>query len=618
MKRLFDRSSIYSNSVIIIIILTIFCINFSLKLWKKDKVIEWDVIWYYSYLPATFIYDDLTLNYKFDIDVDAAKIQGKLLDNGNYIIKTTAGTAILYAPFFFVAHLLADPLGYSPDGYSDPYEIALILSAIFYLAIGFIFLKKTMKYFFDDTVIGITLFAIGIGSNIIWFSTVKAPMPHVYQFMLFSLFVYYTIKWNEKINTKNSIIIGLLAGFITLIRPTDVLIVLVFIFYDVSSFKRLKEKVMLFISSPFQLSVIIVFAFIAIFPQLAYWKFVTGDWIFYSYTNDEQLFLSNPQILRGLFGFRKGWLLYTPVMAFSLIGIPYLWKYMKQFAFPFSLFTIVNIYVIFSWWCWWYGGSFSSRSMIDSYPILALPMALIISRIFKTRKLIKFSLILVLFLSIFMGAFHTIQFYNQAIHYDGMTKKAYINSFGKINPSREYWSLLRRPNYKAAHKGLYIDEIKNTFELRKSDHIVDSIFCDLEVPNFDTTSFISVDKKVIFKGGKLISHEKSFSGANSIKLDKENKFGLSVVLSKLKAGEKYLITVKTNSKSDAGRLVVSSKTPKFYKAEMPSKGDTSDWKEIDLLFKVPRRMNNKDLRVYVWNRGNEEVYFDDLIIRKLK
>ncbi|MCD4680919.1 MAG: hypothetical protein K8S00_11080, partial [Bacteroidales bacterium] len=45
------------NWVIIILVLSI---SFDLSFWKQDKkIIYWDALHYYSYLPATFIYHDL-------------------------------------------------------------------------------------------------------------------------------------------------------------------------------------------------------------------------------------------------------------------------------------------------------------------------------------------------------------------------------------------------------------------------------------------------------------------------------------------------------------------------------------------------------------------------------
>ena len=39
-------------------------INFSHHRWQQeDKIIEWDIKSYYAYLPATFIYQDLSLDF---------------------------------------------------------------------------------------------------------------------------------------------------------------------------------------------------------------------------------------------------------------------------------------------------------------------------------------------------------------------------------------------------------------------------------------------------------------------------------------------------------------------------------------------------------------------------
>ena len=87
----------------------------------------------------------------------------------------------------------------------------------------------------------------------------------------------------------------------------------------------------------FQLFIIIFFAFLVWIPQLLYWKTVTGNYLFYSYA-DEGFFFLNPQILKGLFSYRNGWLIYSPVMFFALLGIPFLYRYAKDFFLPVMLF----------------------------------------------------------------------------------------------------------------------------------------------------------------------------------------------------------------------------------------------------------------------------------------
>ena len=37
------------------------------------------------------------------------------------------------------------------------------------------------------------------------------------------------------------------------------------------------------------------------------------------------------------------------------------------------------IYLFSSWWCWWFGGGFGMRPMIDYYPLFIIPIGEILS-----------------------------------------------------------------------------------------------------------------------------------------------------------------------------------------------------------------------------------------------
>jgi len=74
----------------------------------KPSLISWDVLAHYLYLPATFIYDDpgiknhdaMFLKIQ-EYDLSATFYQVIRHENGNHIIKTTCGWAILHSPFFW-------------------------------------------------------------------------------------------------------------------------------------------------------------------------------------------------------------------------------------------------------------------------------------------------------------------------------------------------------------------------------------------------------------------------------------------------------------------------------------------------------------------------------------
>ena len=147
-------------------------------------------------------------------------------------------------------------------------------------------------------------------------------------------------------------------------------------------------------------------------------------------------------------------------MLFSLIGIGFLKDKLKGFFLPIIVFLPINFYIIFSWWAWWYGGSFGMRPMIESYTLLSIPLAAFLVWIFKQKKLPKITVLFFVVLFSLYNLFATYQFTHGALHWDGMTKESYWANFGRIHSSKDYWSLVKRPDYQAAKKGIdkYKDE----------------------------------------------------------------------------------------------------------------------------------------------------------------
>jgi hypothetical protein len=444
-----------SNTAIVLVILACLLIDLKAKYWEqRDRVIEDDVHWYYGYLPATFIYDDIALvksdysfpnHYFYFWTVNTA--------DGKKVIKTTMGLSVLYAPFFFTANYFAHVFNFPATGFSEIYKIFLLLSSVFYLFVGLDFLKKILlQYKFSDRITSITLLLTGLGTNLLFYSSLIGAMPHVYNFCLFAVFLWYTIKWYEHNSLKNTIILGLLFGLITLIRPSNVVILLIFALYGVTDLLSFKQRLSLFRKETFLLNILFVLAILVWVPQFLYWKKVTGNYILYSYTN-EHFFFNHPHILAGLFSFRKGWLVYTPLMGFALLGILFLKGDSKKLQSALLAFLVVNLYVIFSWWCWWYGGTFGQRSLIDSYALLAVPFASFINYISKTKLLIRFLLGGLSLFFVWLNIFQTFQCKNDSMHWDGMTRQLYFKQFGKLARIPDFDKYVSTPDYEEAAKG---------------------------------------------------------------------------------------------------------------------------------------------------------------------
>ena len=454
-NREYSIKSFSSVSILIVGLIMVVVSLYDRQWYDEDKIIRNDVKSYYSYLPATFIYRDISLSF-LEANEDLEKMMWPVRINENeFLIVTTSGLSFLYSPFFLLGHLYASISEFEPDGYSLPYRLALQFASIFYLLLGLVFMRKTLRMFFHDATVAITIISVALGTNLFYYSVYEPGMPHVYCFSLISMIVYQSIKWHKNNSWQNSAILGLLFGIVTLIRPTNFLVVFFFVLWGIKSWGDFSARFNLLFRRSDLILIMILLFMVVWFPQLLYWKTMTGNWIFYSYgTKDAGFYFLNPQIFNILISYKKGWFVYTPIMLIAFIGIFLLIRKLKLAFWSISIYIIVTIYILSSWWSWWYGGGFGLRAFVDTYAVMAIPLAAVLetARKFKFVKIFIISLIGLLAL---YNLFQTRQYNNMAIHWWWMNKNAYWETFLKQKPTKKYWELITYPDYPNARKGIY-------------------------------------------------------------------------------------------------------------------------------------------------------------------
>jgi hypothetical protein len=436
-----------------IVLLVIICgwYGKNLDTWSKNKVIQNDVVSYYAYLPASLIFNDLNFDFTKDLPKDfEGTIWLQTAPNGKPVLRMTMGLAILWIPFFLAAHAYAHLAGISALGYSWPYSFSIFAAALFYMIAGLYFLRKILLRYFSDTVTAITLVPVILATNIMYYIISEPGMTHVYNFSLITAFLYYSIKWTEKPGMKHILVLGFLAGLIVLIRPVNIVVLFFPAFIGVSSLSKFKERLvthwpMILMAGGA--------AFLVLIPQMLYWKMQTGQFVFNSYMDQGKFYFLKPHILNGLFSYRKGWLVYTPVMVLAFIGMLRMRRKMPSLFFPVIVFILVNIYVVFSWWCWWYGGSFGSRPMIDMYGVMAVPLAVFIEKAWERKNRVKDLMIGLLIAFIWLNQFQMSQYRTSLLHWDSMTKEAYWGIFGKKQWPEGYDKMIEIPDYDKALNG---------------------------------------------------------------------------------------------------------------------------------------------------------------------
>lgn len=408
-------------------------------------VFKWDKSGYHLYLPALFIYNDIAKlefykyideNYKPTGDLKEYELNP--LANGNKANKYSVGVAVHELPFFVAAHYINTYIIHYPvDGYSIPYQWGAVISNLFWVVLGLVILRKFLLRHFNDTVTAITLLAIACGTNLYHYAVFTHGMAHVYLFFDFALVMYATDRLYSTGNKKYFYLLGLALGLVAITRISDLVVILIPVLWGLNNtpalkqrFNFLKDNTLHIIGAGFVfMSVLMI--------QLAYWKYVTNEWIYDGYL-DEGFAWTDPAIRKGLFSFRKGWFIYTPLAVFMTWGIYSMRRRFSRQLPAILIFMLVNIYVIFSWWNWWYGGGFSARALVESYAVLSLPFAAFTEQlILSGKRLLLIASGGLLSLLIALNMFQSYQAYKNVIHWDGMTRAYYFRVIFKTKETEE-------------------------------------------------------------------------------------------------------------------------------------------------------------------------------------
>ncbi len=448
-------------SVLLLLFSFLFCFWFQDLLRPYDSKtgghnFVWDAAGYYSYLPAIF-------HHKGSFDDGGYSFFLPLNVQGHHYPKYTYGVAAMQLPFYALAGLFAYITNQPVDGYSPPFVEFIRWGTVFYVLLGLFFLRRFLLRYFSEVATSVALFSCLFGSMLYTYTFVQSELSHGPLFFLFSLFIYLTDKWHRSPGHLLSILLAVVLGLISVVRFTEIYIVLVFLLWQVTSPRAAFTKLKLLLQRP---GVFLWFPLIGVLfwvPQLLFWKHYLGSYVFDTYVN-ESFFWADPQILNVLFSYRKGLITYSPVFAIAFLGVFFIRR-----EFPFSklsLFFIIalTVYIFSCWWDWTYGGCFGNRAFCEEIALLAIPLAAISDFMFNLipNTFLKKSGPVVFLVLIFVCAFQNIgqsyQYQNQRIIHGWATSKSvFWGSFRRyhygadfINP---YWTELRFRNQDAWLKG---------------------------------------------------------------------------------------------------------------------------------------------------------------------
>ena len=564
-----------------------------------EAPISWDVSGYYCYLPSIFIYKDIKQLDFLPKMVEKyrpspTRDQAFQHESGNFIFKYSAGQSITFLPGFTIGHLWAKNSDkYPADGFSRPYQVSVYWSSLLFGLLGLFLLYLSLQFYFGNQAANWVIFLLAAGTNLLEYASYTAMMTHMSLFSLYALLIYLSRIYWEKKSIKQAIAIGLTCGLMTLIRPTEIIALLIPILWDCPMNKRALTNRLSYISgTPLHFLTAGIFFAIVVLLQSLYWKLSGDQFIIYSY-QDQGFSWLKPHIKNVLFSFRKGWLIYTPLMIIALIGFIPLWKKHKRLFLACFAFFSINFYIVSAWDIWWYGGSFGQRALVQSYAILAFPMAASMQYLIKRKR--KFLLLapFILF-CIILNNFQIWQSHTYGLFEAEYTNKAY------------YWRMFFKTEYDPVDK-LLLDN-KDSFRGEKKDY---DIVLSEDFESDSNNANIIIDEK---KGSRVERIQSEQMRSELLKIDIENQ-------------NKQWVHIRADFKVDQkeydiwnmARLFIEfkkgDKVVKKRHIKFPRLLESDQWKTIEMDCKFPSKEIDHIQCYVAFSKPSPKSYFwDDIEI----
>jgi hypothetical protein len=357
----------------------------------SQPVIAGDGLGYYAYLPAIFLHNDHDLQFRWFNAVHDKHYTHTIFPNpednfivhykGKRINKYYPGLSFAWLPFFGLGHLAAMAGDYERDGFSQPYQLAIALAALFYLFAGLILLRRLLILLGSGArAATISTAAVFYGTHLFAFGINVNSLTHVYSFCFVALFIYQLVRINERASAERLLyaLLFFMAG--VFIRPLNGLVLLVIPAF-IQRFR--------FVSPRFSRAMILPAVLIVLMfcYQLAIMYRQTGSPAPYTYPGEGFRF-PHSRFFDGLVSCHMGLFTYVPLFFIALFGLPWLTFRMR---FITAGVFLVALYIYGAWWYW----PITPRGLIDYYPLPAIWLAALLNRPGRRARLLVEGLVLV-------------------------------------------------------------------------------------------------------------------------------------------------------------------------------------------------------------------------------
>lgn len=441
--------------------------------------------------------------------------------------------------------------------------------------------------------------AILFGTNLLYYSIIACSMSHVYSFAMICCFALAVKKLMVAQNIKILYLATVLLGLVVLVRPTNGIVLLLPLVLAnnkadlFNAFKFLKKNWVHLL-----LCFAVLLMILSIQPLL--WYLQSGELFIWSYS-DEGFYFSSPHFFEVLFSYRKGWFVYTPIALLALLGLAPMYSKNRFMAISLFVLLLLIIYLVSSWWNWYYGDSYGLRAFIDYYLLIALPLAYLLQSI--KNKIVKRLSLSILIGCVLLNLIQSYQCYAGIMHHNNMSKEKYWHIFLQTSDDFKHslgGNLDAQPYSK--HPKILIHATKNDFENERqnwNNGIVSRLNpCQNNPIQSNYSEYLSNE----FGLKHTLTVDSTF--LNSRQIYVESKLQYLVPQHGSANQALYVIDIR-NKENDLLYYYT------FKLLDTPN-SDVCEWKTSTYSFVLPKMRNAGDkIFIYVWNQKQQHFLIDD-------
>jgi hypothetical protein len=373
------------------------------------QLIGSDGVGYYVHLRSLVLDGDLDYTNEYHYYREAFNTQS-MTAAGRPANKHAVGPALLWLPFFLVAHVLALLIhtlypAVAPDGYGYLYQAAISIGSIVYGALGFALAYRCAAQIFSRTAAVGSVLLLWFASNAIYYMVIEPSMAHMVSLFSVSLLLSCWFFWLRRAQRPlllwQAALLGAAGGLVPLVRLQDTFLLLlpygtlaVYMLWAWQAGEYGQARAWLRAGVVAASCTVLVFV-----PQLIAWQQIYGTWLEIPYLSNhgsashssgpnmaEASNLSNrnqnsafnwlnPKIAEVLFLPFRGLFIWHPVYLLATIGLLVLARRDRSMALLLAFLLALNIYIVASWWGWAQGDSFGGRMFLNTMWIWVLGLA---------------------------------------------------------------------------------------------------------------------------------------------------------------------------------------------------------------------------------------------------